>query len=230
MAIDFTTYAGWLAGLKAWIDSDDLSDDVFAVCLLLAQTRLNRELDSQYMEAVAVIPVITSGLPIPLMTAVPDYNRVRLVTSSQNLLPLESLAFNEYQMHVSGKYGDGSPIGDNSDKPGEYAIEGLSLYVVPYASGGSTLTIHYYKKVPPIGPTLNTNVFTESHFDALLFASCLEVSRYIVEDERIPVWEAAYQNAVQSIGTVAAQSKLGSTPLRRQVPNMGYSDSKYHQV
>jgi hypothetical protein len=217
MAIDFTTYAGWIEGLKQWIDVEDLSDDIFAVCLQLAQVRLNRELNSQWMESNHPITVITPSIPLSLTTAIPDYNRVRLVVSSQNLLPLEARAFNEYQKSIADLYGDGQAISPQSEKPCEYAIESQSLYIAPYPAAASIITVYYYVLVPPISVSLNNNIFTDHHFDVLLYASCLEISRYIVEDERVPLWEQAFQDAIASVNGVAVKSKMGSTPLRRVV-------------
>jgi|SRR5215471_2551236 len=222
MAIDFTTYAGWLNGLKQWIDVDDLTDDIFATCLQLAQVRLNRELNSQWMEGNAPLTVVTPGIPLSLISGIPDYNRVRLVVSSQNLLPLEVQAFNEYQLKVSELYGQGVAPSPTSELPCWYAIESLSLYVAPYAAADSTLTVYYYKQITPISPTNDSNVFTQKHFDCMLYASCLEVSRFIVEDERIPVWQTAYDDAIAKINSTAVRSKLGSTPLRRVQPGGTY--------
>jgi hypothetical protein len=72
-------------------------------------------------------------------------------------------------------------------------------------------------QVLEISSANNFNVFTVNHPDLLLYASCLEGSRFIVEDERIPVWNDAYNQGLINANLVAKQSKLGSVPLKRGV-------------
>jgi hypothetical protein len=202
-------YDGWVALLKDFLDVDDFNDDKLGTFLSLAQTRLNRELNSQYMEGYAN-PIISGGSGIiDLFTAVPDFNRVRLVTTVSTAKPLDVLAINEYYDYVNKGYTSGDPRW--------YTIEALSLNTLPYAADGEMLELYYYVKVPEISESNPDNIFTTYHPDALLYASCLEGSRFIVEDERVPMWNDAYNQALDNANLVAKQSKLGSTPLKRQI-------------
>jgi hypothetical protein len=184
--------------------------------LALAEIRLNRELDSQFMEASAIIPIVSGTAPPSLNSEVPDYNRVRLVVSSQNKLPLTVLAVNEYQKLVAiASQGDATPSNNN---PTNYAIENQKLFIFPFPVSGSYVTLSYYMMVPNLNATtVDTNVFTQHHADLLLFAACAELSKFIVEPENVGTWESSYQNALAASNMTAKNSKMGSTPIKRQI-------------
>ena len=212
-----TTYAGWVQIIKDWIDVDELSDSKIQVCLDLGHTTLNSDLNSQLMESQAPITVVTAGVPLDLLAHVPDYSRIRVLSSGQNGQPLLGLPFNEYQKRVGNSYVDGAPYWGEPDHPWFYSIEAMQLYVWPPAAATSALELSYYKIVTPLGAGVESNEFTDHHPDLLLYAACLEVSRFIVEDERIPVWQQAYEAGVLRANEEAKAAKMGSTPLRRMV-------------
>jgi len=209
-------YTEWLDLLRDWIDVEELSDLQISTCLSLAQIRLNRELDSQWMEATASILVVDGALPIPIIADVPDFNRVRLVVSDQNSVPLDALAINEFQKLVAEAVQGSTSVTQNS-RPLFYAIENQALNIFPYPTGGSNIILSYYMQVPELSVSVPTNIFSLYHADALLYGGCLEVSRLIVEDERIPMWEQSYAQALIDSNDTAKNSKMGSTPLKRQI-------------
>lgn len=203
-----TNYADWVDYITDFLDIEDLKNSKIESFLSLSQTRLNRELNSQWMEKDVPLIVETLGLPIPIIPSAPDYNRVRLVVSDENPEPLDVLAFNEFVKLTAS---------DASGMPTNYAIEGQKLYMYPYPSEGSGVTLYYYAQVPEISTSQQSNVFTDHHPDILIYGSCLAGSLFIVEDERVPTWEKAYEITLDSINGVAKNSKLGSTPLKRNI-------------
>lgn len=205
-----TDYAGWIELVKDFLDIDDLSDDRIQTFLSLGQTRLNRELNSQWMEAEAPLTVATFGVAIPIMTSIPDFNRILLVTPNTGSEPLDVVAYNEYKKLVALNSAGAAP-------PINYAIQNQLLYVYPYPGVGDIFNISYYMMVPELSLAISTNIFTDHHPDALLYASCLEGARFIVEDERIPIWNNAYNLALDTSNNVAKNAKMGSTPLKRQI-------------
>jgi hypothetical protein len=214
----YATYADWLAGLKNWLGTDEQPDPDTALFLYLAQQRLNRELQSVYMEAEANITVTApmAGLPIPLSTSIPDFNKIRLVTPNTYGFPLYSSSISEITA-VQAAYAMGNSFIPSSVAPGFYCIDRMELITFPNPSEGQIINVKYYAEVPFISTTVDTNIFTDRHSDILLFASLLEGSAFIVEDERVPLWNEKYVNGVESSNNTGKHQKLGSTPLVRQI-------------
>lgn len=204
-----TTYAGWIDCIRKTLDLDDYDDDTIGGYISLAQTRLNRELNSQWMEKNSQLTIAVSP-SVAIIPTVPDYNRVRLVSPATGGLPLDVLAFNEYKTLVAGNNSGGQA-------PINYAIEGQKLYIYPVPVVGDIFDFYYYAMVPEITILAPSNIFTQYHPDMFIYASCLEGTRFIVEDERIPIWNDAYNQGLVSSDNVAKNSKMGSTPLKRQI-------------
>jgi len=206
-----TTTNGWVAYVRDWIGADEYSDAQVGHFLDLAQVRLNTDLYSYPMEKLFHHPITEIGvnLPIDLAVIIPDFGKIRLV-SVQGVGPLDVAALNEYVAREQDLY-------DTCFTPAMYNIDAGKLYVWPWPAVDAVVDIHYYEKVPLLSTAVNVNTFTTHHPDLLLFAASLEAAPYMVEDERIPVWESKYMAGVMVANTNVNKIKMGSTPLLRKI-------------
>lgn len=204
-----TNFAAWIERIKKWLDVPDLADDVFGFCLDSANERLNRDLNSQWMES-SYEYVVIDGEPIDIRNEITDFNRVRLV-SVRGYKPLIAVALNEYRKEV---------IENTSITPRVYCISGMQLYIWPLPAVDSTIDIDYYVKVPALSSTNSSNIFAEKHPDALLYAALLEATPYITEDERLNTWSTFYNNIREAINVTADRANKGSSPLTREIKVM----------
>jgi hypothetical protein len=225
MASIFPDYAGWIAGVRDWLDVDDLIDSQIVTCLSLAQNRMNREFATFEMEKLTEVTITApmSGLPIDLITAIPDFNKIFLVVPFVNGAAMDVVAWNEYNNLVysqtQGNYPGGLNIVWNSPAIylGNYCIYDGKLYTWPVPVEDNVMQISYYVKVPPLSATVPTTIFTENNSDALLYAACLEASAFIVEDERVQLWQAKYDEAKNIANNYRKGIGMGSTVLKRQI-------------
>ena len=210
----FTGYSGWLDGIRDWLDVDDYTDAQIQAFLALGQIRLNRDLMSSSMEKSVDVTIddTTEGLPIDLKTAIPDFSKIRWVSPSWSNRSSDSLAYNEYIKAIKND-------GINNDRSGVsyYSIDSKKLYISPMTKDGDVISVGYYVMVPLISDTIDENIFTEFHYDALLYSAALEAAPYMSEDERIPVWQGNYQIIVEQTNNASSKEKLGSVPLVRQI-------------
>lgn len=215
-----TTYANWIIYIRDYLDVDDYTTAQIDSFLSEAHLMLNRDLNSEHMEVMVPYTVPPSPtLPIPVSTIASDFNRVRLV--NRLLEPaLDVVTINEMIDKMAAKNkGDMRAV-----EPKWYCIDTKKLYVIPYLVEADVVQFWYYKKVPFLqaaGPTVNSNEFTDYHPDLLLVAACVAASPYLVEDERIPMWVSDYTKKVDDINKSAKDSKMGSTPLKREVKIYG---------
>jgi len=206
-----TSYAGWIARLKDWLVVVDLPDSAFGYCLDSANQRLNRDLNSQWMESTFSHTIVDSD-PIDIEAVIPDFNRIRLV-SLQNAFPLKVKALNEFKNEVAE-----NPSG--ADDPSIYTINAMKLYIWSPPAINKVVDIDYYINVPPLSETVDSNIFTEKHPDAYLYAALLEATPLIAEDERLQTWTTFYNNIREAINVTADRANKGSTPLQRQLKVM----------
>ena len=209
-----TTYAAWLTYIRDWIGADEYSDSQIAAFLDLGQVRLNTDLATFYMEKLHHMTILAPDVeePISLVTEIPDFNKIRLV-SVQGVGPLDVAALNEYVEKAQD-------LTNTDITPQLYNIDAGELFIWPWPAEDAVVDIHYYEMVPLLSASLDTNTFSIRHPDMLLYAASLEASAYMVEDERIPVWEAKYAAGVISNNTSSTKIKMGSTPLKRQITGL----------
>jgi len=202
-----TDFAGWIERVKTWLDVPDLDDDVFGFCLDSSTERLNRDLNSQWMENNYEFTIVTADEPIELASEIPDYNRMRLVTV-RDAKPLVAMALNEFKVEK---------IENTGTTPRVYCISGMKLMIWPLPAVDDIIDIDYYVKVPALADDIDENVFSKRHPDALLYASLLEATPYLSEDERLETWTTFYNNIRDAINVTADRANKGSTPLKREI-------------
>lgn len=71
--------------------------------------------------------------------------------------------------------------------------------LAPTPSAAGVLEIVYYEQPALLGDDLQTNWLTEYAPDLLLYATLLEATPFLKNDERIQVWQALYDRAAQAL-------------------------------
>lgn len=71
--------------------------------------------------------------------------------------------------------------------------------VAPTPAANYTFEILYYERVQPLDSTNQTNWFTIYAPQALLYGSLLQAMPFLKNDERLPLWQAQYQQIVSTL-------------------------------
>jgi hypothetical protein len=77
--------------------------------------------------------------------------------------------------------------------------------VAPTPAAAYTFEILYYQRLQPLDDSNQTNWFTEYAPQALLYGSLLQAMPFLKNDERIPMWQAQYQQIIQTLKTEDVQ-------------------------
>jgi len=112
-------------------------------------------------------------------------------------------------MNMSGKFLLGRsfeycknywPDPASTDIPEYYADYDYSRWlIVPTPVASVDLQILYYEQPRFLDEEFQTNWLTEYAPDLLLYASLLEATPYLKNDERLPVWQQMYDRAAQAL-------------------------------
>ena len=108
----------------------------------------------------------------------------------------------------------------NGWKPGRhpaifYTIVGTRLRILP-PPGVETptlLDLWYYAQLPELGVTAPTNWVLTRYFDLYLYGCLIHSAPYLKADERIGVWESAYQKILSEIEVEADRALRSQTKL-----------------
>jgi hypothetical protein len=176
-------YANLTTAVASWLHRDDLTANI-PDFITMAQIRLSRDL--------RIAPLIASTT----LTISPSANT--------GVLPADFVELINVQISPTGAELHYVPL-DTIDRatagtvPWVYTLRGSSIIVGPAWSAGGTLAITYIQKLADITDANQTNWLITNAPDLLLYASLLEASPYLMDDQRIEVWEKLYTSAVKSI-------------------------------
>jgi hypothetical protein len=77
--------------------------------------------------------------------------------------------------------------------------------VAPTPDAAYNFEVLYYERIQPLDATNQTNWFTIYAPQALLYGSLLQSMSFLKNDERVPLWQGMYDQAMQ---TLIAEDKL----------------------
>lgn len=81
-------------------------------------------------------------------------------------------------------------------EPRKFAISGSTLYVRPIPDGGRSAELFYYQDLPSLTDSNTSNWLLLECPNIYLYGSCLELTPYLGNDERIQVWKGAFDEAI----------------------------------
>lgn len=98
-----------------------------------------------------------------------------------------------------------------------YSVSGSQLDLWPNPTADSTDVIHirYQQSLPPLSSTISTNWLLEKNPDVYFYGLLLQCEAFIVNDERIPLWKQAFDEAVAELSEDGRKRRYGAAPLVR---------------
>lgn len=98
------------------------------------------------------------------------------------------------------QYWPDASLTDAANPPSFYADYNYQNWlIVPTPVINYPWEINYYQLPPLLGPTNQTNWLTEYAPNALLYRALLEATPFLKNDDRIPTWQALYQEQLATI-------------------------------
>ena len=88
--------------------------------------------------------------------------------------------------------------------------------LVPTPDAADTLQVLYYEQPRFIDEDNQTNWLTDYAPDALLYATLLEASPFLKNDERVATWQAMYDRAAQALNGEDLKRILDRTAVRSE--------------
>lgn len=186
------TYDSLLTDVRRYLErgfsqeTDEIVYEQLPRLITLGERRIARELKIEGFIRAVVTP-LTSGQAVYLK---PDRWR-DTVSMTVNGSPVFSRSY-EYCRNYSPETSTG--------KPEFYADYDYQHWLIcPTPNDDYTLEILYYEQPRFLGDDFQTNWLTEYAPDLLLYATLLEASPFLKNDERIATWQAMYDRSAQAL-------------------------------
>lgn len=197
------TYSDLQSAISDWLP-DLTGSNRITDFISLAEQKLNRELASQGlspMEGRSVTTQSTAYLALPS-----DFLRMRTLYISGNPNYVLEPVTKDYLMSTYN--------GSLTGRPRVYALTGSQLQLGPEPDTSYTFHIDYFGAFPSLSSTNTSNWLTDNAMDLLLYCALLQATPYLMADNRVQLWQAAYQDALQSV-ILADRDRAGSFMMTR---------------
>tara|TARA_A100000172_G_scaffold7502_1_gene4127 strand:+ start:447 stop:1070 length:624 start_codon:yes stop_codon:yes gene_type:complete len=207
MALD--TYANLKTSIANYLNRDDLTT-YLPDFISLAEARHGRDLRLRIMESVGTASATGGQNYIDLPTNFLEFRYVALNTNPKIVLRYMS------PFELTKNYG-----GNSSGEPIYFTIIGEKLYFGPTPDSSYSIEWAFYSKPTALSDSNTTNAILTNHPDLYLYASLLESSPFLMQDERLGVWAELYKEAVKVANSSDEIGRHSSGPLQMTAKSVG---------
>lgn len=154
--------------------------------VMLAERRINADLDSRQQEALVSLPVASEALSVALPA---DAGRIRALSVGAvgELEYMTPSAFTSKQMQST------------PGQPRAYTVIGSDVFLGPVPDADYSLQLSYWQYVPALADNAGTNWLITQHPEVYLAASMCESILYTKNVEALPMWEQKYAVALAGV-------------------------------
>jgi len=199
--MSISTYAELKTAIANFLARDDLTDQI-PNFIQLAESRMNRELETREQQK-RVTATLTSGDEyIALPTDLREIREVKLNTSPITVLTYYS------PVGLDQSYGTTS-----TGKPSGYSVVGKELKLRPVPDSSYTAEIIYIGDLNSLSDSATTTLFSRSP-DLYLYGALTEAYTYLLDEQRASVYDSKFTRALEEVKVDEQRSQYGSGSLQ----------------
>lgn len=197
-------YSDLQSNIAIWLQRDDLTARI-PTFIELAEASFCRRLKTVDGQVRARATLAGQYLALP-----DDCKEMRSIEIVGGNTPLEYLT--PQQMR-------GFELSRGVGQPKAYTVEDEQIRFAPFTDDSNTVELVYLARLTPLSGGSPTNWLIDLAPDAYLFGSLVQAEAYIGNDERIALWKAGLEEAIQEVETDGRQRDSGASPQRMRVGN-----------
>ena len=200
-----TTYSELQAAIGNWLNRSDLTANI-PDFIDLAEADMCRRLKHWRMErrSTATFDTQYSALPSDFIEP------VRLFITSGDTYKLEA----ESQAQLLDRR---AAAANATGRPEYFAITAGSIEVFPTPSDSYTLEMLYLSKIPALTSSNTSNWVLQYFPDCYLYGALMHAAPFLEEDQRLGIWGALYDKAIDAINSENESAKFGAAGLRVKI-------------
>ena len=219
----FENYNGLKAAIAEWLMRKDLEPQI-PQFIRLAEAELDTVLRTREMIHRSRTTAKTQYIALPA-----DWKKAKNVQRVADSKALGLMAFDEIDRYradlkAGRRHNDGRG-------PAFYALVGDTMELAPAPSSEAPHEIEmiYYAQVPRLRDAklpgevgaVDTNWLLQDYPAIYLYGALVHSAPFLKEDERVPVWQNLYQQAVASANQSDADSRFSGAPMTRRGTGFG---------
>ena len=199
MSLD--NYDGLKSEVAGWLNRTDLAP-VIPTFVRLLEAQVERILRTREMLVRA-----EGALSDEFTTLPQDFLALEhiVLVGVQNPQPLQWVPMNQINA-LQAESTAGTPT--------HYSIIGDEIELSPLPSAEIVAQIAYYRKIPKLSDSVQTNWVLERHPDLYLYGTLMQAAPYLNNDQRISTWTTALAAILEDIRLADERAIRGGAPLK----------------
>ena len=197
------TYSGLVDYIGEVLNRDDLASHI-PTFIHLAGKRLDRVLLPPARQANTTVTVAAGA-----STAILPADFKQLVAANLGGKILE-------QTTTAGIYEGWNDAA--SGEPRVFSIGNGELKLAPVADAAYTISLDYLKSIPFLSEETPSNWVLNNHCDLYLYGALLQAEAYLSNDDRLPLWKMAFDEAISEVNAQGLRYRTSGSPLRLRNP------------
>jgi hypothetical protein len=179
----------WLkSAIATWLHRSDMGD-IIPDLIVLAESKLSEDIQSKSMDTIIQL---TTEAGNPFLDLPTDFRNMRGITLVSDPAPPLKYA-------TPTELAEDYQIPSQQEKPRIYTIVGTQIRLAPTPDSAYDVEVTYERRIPALTVTSTTNWLLDRSPNVYLFASLLMAQPYIMDDARMAVFQAMYQDALNAI-------------------------------
>ena len=111
-----------------------------------------------------------------------------------------------------------------------YAFVDSTIELAPTPDSSYTLQLTYYAKVDALSDSNTSNFVLANHPDVYLYGALKHASIYLMEDDRVAMFSALFEKALEEIKMEQEKAEFGKGSLMQRRRTYGKSKRNIHHM
>lgn len=204
-----SSYTDLKASVIDWLDRDDLNSRVDDF-IDIAEARHAREVRIREMREAATLSLTQGARTVALPEDFLDFDFLRIRVPSSSVTGRRFLPdLNEVTTHELTR----RSIND-ARRPMNFAVH-EDIEFDAEADQNYTVELFYYVQLPALSDSQATNALLTKAADVYLYATLSASAPFLLNDERVPLWESLYMDAKDGLNMASRKSRRGGPLISR---------------
>jgi hypothetical protein len=186
------------AAIASWLKRSDLATSI-PTFIELAEARISRELRLRSQVTFTTLTANSGSAPLPA-----DFLEFKALVYADDATPIQVGTLEQV-------FSDRARI--SGYRPKFCMVTGDAIQFGPAADSSYSIAAAYYAKFAALSTDGDTNWLLTNHPGVYLWASLAEAAPWMLNDERLAVWEGKYAQDKQALETADRNAEFGGTGL-----------------
>lgn len=200
--MNFANYSEFREAVRNLLEGDEIGNtfsvDALDLMIALGEQRVYRELKASTLYTSSTLTTVANNA-LALPSAVIALDKVVIGDRQVEVIDLWRLdALNESNSTANNVI--------------FCAQRGENLEFFPEVADSTSITLYYYARPADIATAMNSTI--ARYPEVFLYAAIAEASPYLGEDNRAPMWEAKFANAISEANADNRWRAYSGSPLR----------------